>query len=75
LAGFYQYANYFAHLFFLRELCGVDSEVIFAYSCDDPTHISTSIEEWKSALVDQKKFMGLGEIDHVSELFFNCNDL
>jgi len=75
LVGFYQYANRLAHLFFLRELCGVDAEMIFVYFCDDPTHISTSIEEWKSALVDQKKFMGLGEIDHVSELFFNCNDL
>jgi len=75
LAGFYQYANCFADLFFPRELCGVDTEMIFVYFCDDPTYISTSIEEWKSFLVDQKKFMGLGEIDHVSELFFNCNDL
>lgn len=70
LAGYYQYANRLSHLFFLREVSGVDAELLFVYFCDDPTNISTSIEDWSAALAHQKKSMGIGKIDHVNELFF-----
>ena len=75
LDGFYQYANRLAHLFFLRELCGVDAELVFVYFCDDPTHISTSREEWHTVLTDQKKIMGIDKIEHVTEIFINCSDI
>ena len=75
LDGYYQYANRLAHLFFLRQLCGVDAELVFVYFCDDPTHISTSRDDWHTALADQKKVMGIGKIEHVTELFINCSEM
>ena len=75
LDGYYQYANRLTHLFFLRELCGVDAELVFVYFCDDPTHISTSREEWQTILTDQKKVMGIDKIEHVTELFINCSEM
>ena len=75
LDGFYQYANRLAHLYFFRNICGVDAELVFVYFCDDPTHISTSINEWELALSDQKTLMGLSKCDHTSELFISCQEL
>lgn len=75
LDEFYQYANRLAHLYFLREICRVDAKLIFVYFCDDSTHISTSINEWRVALTDQQSTMGLHYIDHISELFINCQEL
>lgn len=73
--GYYQYANRLAHLYFLAERCGVDAELVFIYFCDDPTHVPTSITDWKQALADQKKLMGLSKLDRVSDLFINCQEL
>jgi len=75
LTGYYQYANRLAHLYFLREICNVDAVLVFIYFCDDPTHIPTSAQEWQDALADQKKAMKLSHLEHVRELFINCNDL
>ena len=75
LDRFYQYANRLAHLYFLREKCGVDAELVFVYFCDDPTHISTTREEWHTILTDQKKIMGIRKIEHVTELFINCSEI
>lgn len=75
LEGFYQYSNRLAHLFFLREICCVDAELVFIYFCDDPTHIPTSISAWEVALATQKRLMGINKLDNVSELFVSCKDL
>ena len=57
--GFYQYANRLAHLYFFRELSGIDPELVFIYFCDYPSHVGTSTEEWRVALTAQKKTMGI----------------
>lgn len=57
--GFYQYANRLCHLYFLRELCGVNAYLILVYFCNDTTHIPTSIEQWKGAMKLQKHLMAL----------------
>lgn len=75
LNGFYQYANRLAHLYFLREICGVDAKLVFVYFCGDSTHIPTSIDEWELALANQKRSMGLSKLDNVSELFISCTEL
>lgn len=58
-AGFYQYANRIAHLYFLREVCKVDALLVFLYFVDDHTHIPTSTREWDGAIGLQKRLMGL----------------
>lgn len=60
LAGFYQYANRLAHLYFMREIAKVDAYVVFLYILNDPTHISTSRIEWQGALELQRALLGLG---------------
>ncbi len=47
--GRYQVANRLAHLYFLREVVGVEAHVIFAFFVRDPTHISTELREWERA--------------------------
>ena len=44
--GRYQAANRLAHLFFLREVCGVEARLLFVCVVNDPTHIQTSESAW-----------------------------
>ena len=76
--GFYQYANRIAHLYFLREKAHKETYLIFLYFVGDPTHISTSLEAWNSALKLQKKLMGLSAgslTGKVIDLFINTNEI
>ncbi len=75
LNRYYQYANRLAHLHFFRSVCGVEAILVFVYFCNDKTHIPTSPDEWKNSLANQKRFMGLSEIDHVKEVFIDCDQL
>jgi len=76
--GYYQYSNRLCHLFFLREMCGLDAYLIFLYFCNDKTHISTSKEEWKIALDNQKKIMALNSLltdINVVDIFVNTEKI
>lgn len=45
----YQTANRLAHLYFMREAAGLDANLVFVNFVGDPTHISTSLDEWQHA--------------------------
>lgn len=57
--GFYQYANRIAHLYFMREIAGVDAFLVFIYFLNDETHIPTTKEQWLGMLEIQERLMGL----------------
>ena len=57
--GFYQYANRLAHLYLLRQVCGVEAYLVFLYFVGDTTHMPTSRERWSGALELQKSLLGL----------------
>lgn len=48
-SGFYQTANRLAHLYFLREQCGLNADLVFLLVVDDPTHRRTTREAWEVA--------------------------
>lgn len=76
---FYQYANRLAHLYFLRELNGIDAYLLFLYFAaapDVPNPCST--EEWRGAIRLTKKCLGLGShpyVAHVKDLIVSVPDL
>ncbi len=58
---FYQYANRLAHLYFLRELNGLNAYMVFLYFADAPdVPEPCSIEEWRGAVRLMEKILGLG---------------
>ena len=59
LSGFYQTANRLAHLFFLRELCGVGADLVFLLVVEDPTHRATARGAWETAWSQMWERMGL----------------
>jgi hypothetical protein len=51
-APFYQYANRLAHLYFMRELNGLDAYLLFLYfadATDVPNNERTNVDEWRGA--------------------------
>jgi len=77
--GFYQYANRLCHLYFLRELCGVNAYLVFVYFCNDTTHLPTSIEQWQGAIKLQKHIMALGSRHqlqkYIIEIFIDIEEM
>ncbi len=59
LNTYYQIANRLAHLYFLKELAGVEAYLVFLYMIDDPTHIATSRAEWDGALAEAWTSLGV----------------
>jgi hypothetical protein len=60
-APFYQYANRLAHLYFLRELNGIDAYLLFLNFADAPdVPEPCSQEQWEGAARLTKKCLGLG---------------
>jgi hypothetical protein len=58
-AGFYQYANRLAHLWFLRKH-GVDAHLIFAYFLNDrDMRGPTNVAEWNGVLTECYERLGL----------------
>ena len=47
--GRYQAANRLAHLYFLREVLGLEAHLVFVHFVGDPTHHQTGTEEWDQA--------------------------
>jgi hypothetical protein len=54
----YQYANRLAHVFFLREVCHVQTWLVNLLFTDDQTTHPTKIEEWRTALPQIKAELG-----------------
>jgi hypothetical protein len=60
---FYQYANRLAHLYFLRELNGLDAYLLFVYFADAPDVPSAercTFHQWEGAIRLVEKALGLG---------------
>lgn len=75
--GFYQYVNRMAHLYFLRQVCGVEAYLVFLYFVGDASHIPTSLEQWQGALRLQKSLLGVKRHrfgNFVAEVFINTDD-
>ena len=62
LGNLYQSANRIAHVYFLRELLGIDARMVNLCFENDPRTPTTS-EEWKTAHHTFRKSLGL---EHVS---------
>ena len=66
---FYQYANRLAHLYFLRELNGVDAHLLFLYFADAPdVPEPCSTDEWRGAIRLTKKCLGLGAHPYIAQV-------
>jgi len=59
-APFYQYANRLAHLYFLRELNGLDAYLLFLNFADAHPN-PCSVAEWEGAIRLTRKCLGLGD--------------
>jgi hypothetical protein len=78
-APFYQYANRLAHLYFLRELNGIDAHLLFLYFADAPdVPVPSSVEQWRGAMRLTEKCLGLGQHPykkHVSTIVWSIPDM
>jgi hypothetical protein len=75
---YYQYANRLAHLYFLREINGLDARLIFLYFLSDPdTRGPRSRAEWKPAIAEAHLALGLSDRlpSCVNELFIDVRQL
>ena len=76
--GFYQYVNRMAHLYLLRQVCGLKAFLVFLYFVGDATHIPTSREQWQGALELQKSLLGLKRNKlgkYVADVFINTGEI
>jgi hypothetical protein len=76
--GFYQYVNRIAHLYYLRELSGVEAYLILIYFLNDQTYIPTSRAQWDGALELEKRALGLSYHKlqrYIAEIFIDVNTL
>lgn len=75
LDRYYQYANRLAHLHFFLNICGIEAELVFIYFCNDQTHIPTTVTDWKTAIADQKREMGVPTLPNVTSVYIDCQAL
>jgi hypothetical protein len=67
----YQSANRYAHLHFLRAIAGIDAYLVNIYFVNDP-HSPTTVEEWKPAIHDVQRQLGLvASVPFTAEVFLN----
>jgi hypothetical protein len=71
---YYQTANRYAHLFFLREIVRVPAWLVFVYFTDDRSVEATSLADWQKALEEVKEGMGLSAttVPFTSTLFLEA---
>jgi hypothetical protein len=74
--NYYQMANRYAHLYFLREIAKIPAWLVNVYFINDQTikHVETSphsADEWREKLNEVKKRMGLGtkSVPFTADLF------
>jgi hypothetical protein len=76
---FYQYANRLAHLYFARQLNGLDAYLLFIYFADAPdVPKPCTTQEWQGAVRLIEKCLGLGTHDfrnHVGTLIWSVDDM
>ena len=80
---FYQYANRIAHLYFLREVNGVDAVLVFVYFVGDTTRPRVkpvSREGWEAAIALANEHLGLRASSpwlwkNVFDVFLDVDDL
>ena len=80
---FYQYANRLAHLYFLRELNGIDATLVFIYFTGDttvPGRDPVSREGWEAAVSLATNHLGVHPSspwlrENVIDVFIDVNDL
>jgi len=59
----YQSANRLAHLYFLREVVGVDAWLVNIYFLDDHGYKSTSRDQWTPVIAKVKAELGLAKVN------------
>ncbi len=64
----YQSANRIAHLYFFREVLGIEAWLVNVYFTDDP-HSPTSRSAWQHGIVDVKKSLGIGAVPYSTDVF------
>jgi hypothetical protein len=79
-ALFYQYTNRLAHLYFLRQLNGIDAYLIFVYFVNAPdVPEPTSEAQWRGANRLLKATLQLGRrhtlADYIAEVFVDVREL
>lgn len=67
----YQYANRIAHLYFLREVLGIDAWLANVYFTGDP-HSPTSKAEWQEAIAEVKKLLGVGDVPFTASVLLQA---
>jgi hypothetical protein len=76
---FYQYTNRLAHLYFLRELNNIPAWLINIYFINDKTvNGPKTKEEWRSAVLVMKKYLGVGRhklSKYMIDLFIDVEEL
>ena len=80
---FYQYANRLAHLYFLKEVNGINAALVFVYFVGDDTVLGrepVSHEGWEAAIDLATQHLGLGTNSewmrsNVADVFIDVNDL
>ena len=60
----FQMTNRLAHLYWLRQVVGIDAWLAHVLFVGDHTHRPTSHEEWKTALADAYAQLGVGTSAH-----------
>ena len=62
-ASFYQYANRLAHLYWLRELNGLDAHLVNIFFLNDEEMIGPrTVAEWQAAIRLQEVFLGVRQL-------------
>ncbi len=76
---FYQYANRLAHLYFLKQLNGLDAYLLFLYFADAPdVPESCNTRQWEGAVRLTEKCLGLGAHKfraHIGTLIWSVPDM
>jgi hypothetical protein len=67
----YQMANRIAHLYFFREVLGIDAWFVNLYFVDDP-HSRTTQMEWELGLAEAKKSMGIAAASFAADVFLSA---
>jgi hypothetical protein len=78
-APFYQYANRLAHLYFVRQLNGLDAYLLFLYFADSPdVPKPCTAQQWQGAVRLTEKCLGLDAHrfkDRVGTLIWSVPDM
>jgi len=71
----YQYANRLAHVYFFREIVGLNAWLVNVHFVNDP-HSPTNLEQWQTGLSEAKRELGFsrGSIPFCCDVFLPARD-